>query len=207
MTVSRLILAAAALALLTAAKDDSQRTYRWVDDQGVVHYGDVVPPEYADKKKQVLNEQGVTVDVLEGRKTEEELAEEARIAAEEERRMRRRRADQALLATYLSVEEIELHRERRLALLDAQSRVTELYLGNLRRRLESLMEEASGYQPYSEDPEAEMIPADLSEDIAETRARIERYEGRLAESESQADTISARFEADIDRFRALKGLN
>lgn len=207
MTAPRLILAAAALALLTAAKDDSQRTYRWVDDQGVVHYGDVVPPEYADKKKQVLNEQGVTVDVLEGRKTEEELAEEARIAAEEERRMRRRRADQALLATYLSVEEIELHRERRLALLDAQSRVTELYLGNLRRRLESLMEEASGYQPYSEDPEAEMIPADLSEDIAETRARIERYEGRLAESESQADTISARFEADIDRFRALKGLN
>lgn len=207
MTVSRLILAAAALALLTAAKDDSQRTYRWVDDQGVVHYGDVVPPEYADKKKQVLNEQGVTVDVLEGRKTEEELAEEARIAAEEERKMRRRRADQALLATYLSVEEIELHRERRLALLDAQSRVTELYLGNLRRRLESLMEEASGYQPYSENPEAEMIPADLSEDIAETRARIERYEGRLAESESQADMISARFEADIDRFRALKGLN
>ncbi|MDH3551543.1 MAG: DUF4124 domain-containing protein [Gammaproteobacteria bacterium] len=34
-------------------------TYRWVDDEGVVHFGDRIPPEYAEKPKQVLNDQGI----------------------------------------------------------------------------------------------------------------------------------------------------
>ena len=65
------------------------------------------------------------------------------------------RADQALLATYLSVEEIVMHRDRRVELFQAQSRVTELYLRNLERRLTKLRSaRPKSYQPYSEDPDA-----------------------------------------------------
>ena len=41
------------------------------------------------------------------------------------------RADRALLATYQNVDEIVMHRDRRVELFQAQSRVTELYLRNL----------------------------------------------------------------------------
>ena len=57
-----------------------------------------------------------------------------------------KRQDQALLATYLSVDEIIMHRDRRVELFQAQSRVTELYLRNLQRRLDNLRSEASRFQ-------------------------------------------------------------
>ena len=40
---------ALALPLTAAAADNekSSRTYRWVDNKGVVHYGDSIPPEFA----------------------------------------------------------------------------------------------------------------------------------------------------------------
>ena len=58
-----------------------------------------------------------------------------------------------------------MHRDRRIELFQEQARVTELYLRNLQRRMDSLLEEASGYQPYSDDPDAPIIDPDLANDI------------------------------------------
>jgi len=188
-----------------AAQD--HKLYRWVDEDGIVHYGDSVPAEYAEVERQVLNEQGVTVDVLQAKKTEEELAEEARL---DELRMEaelQRRRDQALLATYLTIDEIIMHRDRRIELFQAQARVTELYLRNLQRRMDSLLEEASGYQPYSDDPDAPIIDPDLANDIATTKETIVRHEQNLRKFRDDEQNIVARFDGDIDRFKKLKGLN
>lgn len=195
------------LAAGTAVSADEKKLYRWVDADGVVHYGDSVPAEFADNEKQVLNDAGITVDVLRGKKTPEELAEEKRQLELEQQRELQRRADKALLATYLSIDEIEMHRDRRVELFQAQARVTELYLRNLQRRLDSLEEEAANYRPYSEDPDAPMIKQDLAEDLNETRATIERHEVNLQRFRKDEDSIVARFDNDIDRFKALKGLN
>jgi len=195
------------LAAGSAGAADDKKLYRWVDADGVVHYGDSVPAEFADNEKQVLNDAGITVDVLRGKKTPEELAEEKRQRELEQERELQRRADKALLATYLSIDEIEMHRDRRVELFQAQARVTELYLRNLQRRLESLEKEAANYRPYSEDPDAPMINPDLAADLNETRATIQRHENNLQRFQKDEDNIVARFDSDIDRFKALKGLN
>ncbi|MGB5354123.1 MAG: DUF4124 domain-containing protein [Woeseia sp.] len=184
-----------------------QKLYRWVDKEGVVHYGDSIPAEYAEIEKQVLNDAGVTVDVLRGKKTAEERAEEARQEQVAMERELQRRADQALLATYLSVDEIMLHRDRRVELFQAQARVTELYLRNLQRRYHSLMQEASTFQPYSSDPDAPMIDRDLAEEINEARETITRHESNLERFRNDEQQIVARFDNDIGRFKQLKGLN
>jgi hypothetical protein len=92
-----LLTAVAALLMLSqgvsAAQD--QKLYRWVDKEGTVHYGDSIPAEYAEVEKQVVNEHGVTLDVLRGKKTEEEIAAEKRaeeVRAERELRRRTRRS-------------------------------------------------------------------------------------------------------------------
>jgi hypothetical protein len=196
-----------ALAPPAASAEQEQKLYRWVDEQGIIHYGDSVPAEYADADKQILNEHGITVDVVRGKKTAEELAEEQRLQKLEAERERQRRQDRALLATYLSVEEIILHRDRRVELFQAQARVTELYLRNLETRLEKLQQLASRYRPYSEDPDAEMIDPALSADIAETRDTIVRHRENLERFKEDEKSIVASFNGDIDRFKALKGLN
>ncbi len=181
--------------------------FRWVDENGVVHYGDSVPPEYADVEKQVLNHHGVTVAVVRGKKTAEEIAEENRIAEVRRQENLQRRQDQALLATYLSVDEIIMHRDRRVELFQAQSRVTELYLRNMMRRMATLREEASKFRPYSEDPEAQMIDPELAEDILVTKATIKRHQANLARFREDEQNIVARFDGDIGRFKSLKGIN
>lgn len=195
------------LAAGPAASQQAQKLYRWVDGDGVVHFGDSVPAEYAELERQVINSHGITVDVLQAKKTEEELAEERRLAEIRKQVELQRRADQALLATYLTVDEIVMHRDRRVELFQAQARVTELYLKNLQRRMDSLREEASRYHPYSEDPNAPEIDQDLAVDLASTRETIERHEENLQRFHDDERNIVARFDGDIDRFRELKGLN
>ena len=186
---------------------DEPKLYRWVDQDGVVHYGDSIPAEYAEVDKEVLNEHGVTLNVMRGKKSEEELAEERRQAEREAELELQRRQDRALLATYLSVDEIIMHRDRRVELFQAQSRVTELYLRNLKKRLDSLEGEAARYHPYSEDEDAEMIDPALAADIATTRATIERHEDNLRRFREDEERIVARFDGDITRFKTLKGLD
>jgi hypothetical protein len=190
---------------VAAAQDP--KLYRWVDDEGIVHYGDSIPAEYAELERQVINEHGITVGVMHAKKTEEELAEDARLEELRVEAELQRRQDQALLATYLTIDEIVMHRDRRVELFQAQARVTELYLRNLQRRLSTLRDEASKFRPYSDDPEAPMIDPDLADDIQATKATIARHEENLRKFEADEQNIVARFDGDIDRFKKLKGLN
>lgn len=197
-----------ALALLIplVASAEETRVYRWVDDAGQVHYGDSIPAMYSELPKQILNQRGITIGLLAGKKSEEQI-EADRI--EEERRVvvaLQQRADQALLATYLTVEEILMHRDRRVELFQAQSRVTELYLSNLTRRLENLRGEASNFLPYSENPDAPMIALDLADDLRVTKETIARHERNLRRFQADEQQIVARFDGDISRFKLLKGI-
>jgi hypothetical protein len=195
------------LPLATTAGADDQKTFRWVDKEGAIHYGDKIPAEFAEMEKQILNEHGVTVDTLRGKRTAEEIAEEKRQELMAREIEVQRRQDMALLATYMSVEEILMHRDRRIELFQAQSRVTELYLKNLELRLDKLMTHAQQFQPYSEDTEAPMIDPDLSNDIATTKETIERHENNLDRFVGDEHDIVERFEIDINRFRKIKGLD
>ena len=197
-----------ALALLIplVASAEETRVYRWVDDVGQVHYGDSIPAMYSELPKQILNQRGITIGLLAGKKSEEQI-EADRI--EEKRRVvvaLQQRADQALLATYLTVEEILMHRDRRVELFQAQSRVTELYLSNLTRRLENLRGEASNFLPYSENPDAPMIALDLADDLRVTKETIARHERNLRRFQADEQQIVARFDGDISRFKLLKGI-
>ncbi len=165
------------LLALAAAGVSAQPVYKWTDKDGTVHFGNSVPPEYADQ-------------VFENRVPPEDPAE----VAERERR----EADKVLLRTYLSVEEIENLRDERLSLLQSDDRLTRRYLDNLERQLEAL--EAAAARG-SEDA------VRLDADIAETRRKIAAYEGKLADSEQKQAQIRAEFDADIARFRQLTAAN
>ena len=194
------------VAPLAAMAGQTDRVYKWVDEDGQIHYGDSVPAQYSELPKQVLNEHAVKVQDIEGRKTDEQRAAERAAAELEMQKELQARADQALLATYLSVEEIVMHRDRRVELFQAQSRVTELYLRNLERRLTKLKRDAAKYRPYSEDPDAPLIDPGLVADINETQDTIARHQQNLLKFQEDERMMVARFEGDINRFKTLKGV-
>ena len=208
MRTSVTLFLAATLAL--AAASHAQRpAYKWVDKNGVVQYGDRIPPEYANADRDVLNSQGVRVASEQGELTAEERAKQERLAieAEAERQAQAEvsRRDRMLLDTYVTVAEIEDLRDRRLELIESQIKVTELYLGNLRERLVALQAEASAYKPYTTNADAPQIPADLQLELTRTAASINLYEQTLVRTRQDQEALRVAFDGDIARFRKLKG--
>ena len=208
--VALVLIAALALPSSGSAQSrDGTRLYKWVDKNGVVHYGDSVPPEYANIDRNVLNDQGVRVGFEEGEITPEERAIlDQRKAADEQRRQAAldvARRDRMLLAAYTTVSDIEDLRDRRIELIESQIKVTELYLGNLRKRLVALQEEASAFKPYTTKPDAPQIPENLALDISRTAGSINTFEERLSRARADQRALRVSFENDIARFKELKG--
>jgi hypothetical protein len=191
---------------LAGSHAEAQRIRRWVDDNGVVHYGDRVPPEFASRDRDVLNDQAIAVGFEEGEVTDEERAELARIAAEEavvrQRQEEAARRDRMLLDTYLTVADIEQLRDRRIELLESQIKVTEQYLANLRKRLVQLERESERYQ--SGEDEGAGLPPELALELTRTAASISLYEENLNRTRLEQDSLRQAFAADIDRFVELK---
>jgi len=184
------------------------KLYRWVDANGAVHYSDSIPPEQASRDRTLLNKEGVKVGFEQGEITAEERAEMERSKAVLEEAQRAKaevqRRDRMLLETYLTVADIEDLRDRRLELLESQIKVTEAYLGNLRKKLETLQTEAGRFKPYATDEKAPNIPEGLATEMAHTKSSIGSYEQTLARTRSDQETLRASFDKDIARFKQLK---
>ena len=191
------------------SRSDGPRLYKWTDRNGVVQYGDKIPPEYANVDRSVLNDQGVRVGFEEGEITAEERAvidaRERALEADRVAKADTARRDRMLLDTYLSVSDIEDLRNRRLELLESQIKVTELYLGNLRKRLVGLQAEASDFKPYTTRSDAPQVPENLALDIRRTTASISLYEQTLSRTRADQEALRSSFDEDIARFRELKG--
>ncbi len=213
LRLGAILLVVAAFVLPSTAsaqsRNEGTRLYKWTDRNGVVQYGDKIPPEYANVDRNVLNDQGVHVGFEEGEITAEERAviqaRERALEAERLNKAETARRDRMLLDTYLSVSDIEDLRDRRLELLESQIKVTELYLGNLRKRLVGLQAEASDFKPYTTRPDAPQVPENLALDIRRTTASISLYEQTLSRTRSDQQALRVSFDEDIARFRELKG--
>ena len=206
-----LVVAASALPSIGSAQQHSQgpKLYKWTDANGVVHYDQTVPPEYANRDREVLNNQGVRVGSEEGEITAEEraAAEERETRAEADRKAKEdiARHDRMLLETYISVADIEDLRNRRLELIESQIKLLEVYLGNQRKKLVGLQSEASNFKPYSTREDAPQIPENLARDMSQTTASIAQYEETLARQRATQAELKSSFNDDIARFRELKG--
>lgn len=188
---------------LSITSAEAARLFKWVDENGKVHYGDKVPPQYAKEERKVLNEQGVEVDTLEAAKTPEQIAEEKRLAEqrriEEKRKAEQLAHDRMLLATFTTEDDMILTRDGKIAAIDSIIRVT-------RGRIENIEESLNGYTRQAANLEraGKPIPETLHEQIRGARAQIQRYMDYIASKRKEQEDIRQQFEADIRRFRELK---
>lgn len=188
------------------AEAQGKKVYRWVDDKGQVHYGDSIPPEYANQDSEVLNRQGVAVSRIEGNETPEEAKARKEFEQKQKDLAQQRQRDRVLLQTYLSVQEIEALRDRRLDLIDSQIRVQQQYLSQLRLKHGQQLSQAAKYKPYSKDPAAQPVPPDVAADITRSETDIRTQQANLQKKVADRKALQAQFERDIARYKELKGI-
>ncbi|MEO7208424.1 MAG: DUF4124 domain-containing protein [Steroidobacteraceae bacterium] len=175
--------------------------YKWVDKDGLTHYGDHVPPEYASQEQHILNSQGYEIKHLDAQKSADQAAAEEQLKQDAQQRQLR---DRNLLSTYASVQEIERLRDQRLTLLADQIKVTNQFLDTLNGRMEKMRADIMRFRPYSSDPKAPSMPDQLAEDLVRLTSDVRTQEQNLKQKRSEESTMSIQFESDIDRFKELK---
>jgi hypothetical protein len=178
-----------------------KQTYKWVDENGVTHYGDRVPAEYSQREQTILNKQGVVV-----RKKLAEMSpkEAAEYAAQQKEEARRKQHDMFLISTYPSVAEIENVRDARLDQINGQIVAAEAYISSLTTRVDGLKQRSLNYAPYNTKAGARRMPDDLAEEMVRAMSELRTQDSALNAKKTEFKTVQAQFQADIERFKELR---
>jgi hypothetical protein len=175
--------------------------YKWVDKDGVTHYGDRVPPEYASQEQHILNSRGYEISHLDAQRSAEQMATDEQRKVEAQQSQLR---DKNLLNTYASVQEIERLRDQRVQLVADQIKVTSQFLETLNGRMKKMRADTMRFKPYSDDPKAPPMPDQMAEDLVRLTTDMRTQQQNLEQKRAEESSMSIQFESDIDRFKELK---
>ena len=193
----------ALIAGITFSLPVAAKMYKWVDDKGTTHYGETIPPEYANKDRAVLNKEGRVVKKEEVLTPEEirakELAE-AKKRSDEELAQEFKRRDKALLNTYSNEKEIDLARDRNLLQIEAR-------IDSINAQIKKANEKLAGFQKESDSftKANKALPATLQEDLQYSQSRLTKLQQDLEKYQAEKATLDTRYNADKARYRELTG--
>jgi hypothetical protein len=189
-----------AVPLARAADSSGHQSFSWVDKNGERHYGDSVPPEYAQSERRVLNNEGVEVQRVGAEKNAQQLAEQRKHDQEVQARAQH---DGFLMTTYTSTKDIERLRDERLDQLNGQITAANAYIDSLDARLKTLQERAMHFKPYNTKADARRMPDDLAEELVRTSNEARTQRKSLDRRHQEVVTVRTQFDADISRYREL----
>ena len=181
------------------------KLYRWVDENGNVHYSDKVPAEHAQHARSQLDNRGLEVRHINAAKTPEELAKEAelkRLKAEKKRLIAEQRArDNVLLRTFRSEDDILMTRDGKLSSLDNSIQIIRTNIRRLKLRLADMQKRAANQERGGKSVSKEML-----RDIESTRKQLKDAYTSVIKREQDKQVITEQYAADLARFRALRNL-
>ncbi len=172
------------------------KMYKWVDDKGRTHYSEVIPPEYANKDRQILNKSGVVIKTQDVLTPEEKRAREVeakKTSDVDESAREQKLHDKSLTDTYSNVNEIELSRSRSIQQIDARIDSLNSQLKPAKRNLEKIQNDA----PVNGKAGTPALQS-AQDHVNALQADIEKYK-------AERTTVNERFDADKARYQELTG--
>ena len=165
----------------------SNKIMKWVDERGVTHYGDTVPPQYAGKQSSI-NPHGQQAELAQ-KPTTEGISKES----EQNRR------DRTLQAVFSSEQEIDLARERNMQMDQAMLDSLEQHKINATTRLHELDQTQSSYTKRGKP-----VPDEIKADHKTAALHLDRINEQITERKQHMDATRQRFDNDKKRFIELK---
>lgn len=199
--------------LVDAGPKKEQKVYRWVDENGEVHYTQTLPPDFQDKTHDVLDEQGIVraegeslVPPPPKPKVEEEepgelprdssgLKRPKPLHSEEEKQAK---MDRFLLLRYDSEQEIEDAMTVEIKQLEYDRRLMQKSRDSMLQAYRGQVKQAANRQRSGVDVDQEAIAS-----IMGLQARLEVNSGSLASLQAREEDIRQNFGKEMERYRYL----
>lgn len=193
----------AVLILALASPAVAGRYKCWTNDEGVRECGQSVPPEYSQQRIEVLNDQGVVIDVEEPAKTPEQLEAEKQAAEqrrqEEQKEAEQQRRDRVLLNTFTTERDLKLYYQDKTAAIQSLIDITRASNEALREKLGDLQKQAANQERRGQE-----LSQNLLDQMELVKRQIANNKTIMAEKAQELDSLKQQYEAELARFRKLK---
>lgn len=181
------------------------KLYKWVDDQGMVHFSDKIPPKDIKREHSELDNKGIETKSVAAVKTPEEIATEKHqqeLKAKQDKLAKEQaERDRILLDTYGSEEEIVAARDRQLATMEATNKLTMGSIDNLTQKLDDQKKRAADYERQGQE-----IPQEVRDKINDIKQDIEQHRAMFKAKQEEEEKLKTKYQGYIDRFRELKNI-
>ena len=176
--------------------------YRWVDENGAVHYGDKVPAKYLKKEHDELNEQGTTVKKHDRAMTANEKAEKNRQEAERKRLENEKRAqalrDRVLTDTYTTERDLVAARDARLDAIDSQLRLSKDIIESSKVKVTKTAQLIKRIKESGK-----MVPEVTYVKLEREKLQLATQQGVQQGHQIKREEVIEQFNGYIERFREL----
>ena len=189
----------------------AQPLYKWVDDDGIIRYGDVLPSDRIGKAYQLIAPDGRVLKTQQAAKSPEEIRQlraerrrrerEERIQAEVAARMAaiQEHHDNVLLMTFTSEEEIKIAKDERLDVINS---VIELLSKNIQTEKAKLEREEKLAKKLYTDKGLE-IPGGQAQKIEYFSEKVLSKQQHLSQKLEEREKIKQQYQRDLVRYREL----
>ncbi len=192
--------AVALVAVIFAGTVAAAGTYKWTDEQGVVHYSDKAPAEAPTKGATVLDKQGRQVKKIDPPLTPEQI----KTKADDEERQRalakgkddQARKDKALMQSYTSEDEIDIARNRGISTIESQIKSAQDYSADLMRRQKAIAKQKATYS-------GKPIPIELERESSAVDAELSRQTILIRQKQEELGLATAKYDTIKQRWRQI----
>jgi len=205
-----LVLSGLAVAAVVNAAD----VYRWVDENGEVHYSETLPPNFEDKGHDILNERGIVTDedmsltppAPEDVPEEEQLKELPRDSSGMQRAKQlysdaemQRRMDNFLMLRYSSQQEIKDAMNVEIKQLAYDRRLLQTTRESMEKSYRGQVRQAANKQRAGQ-----QVPKKSYLAIDDLQTKLSENGQSLAYLEERELQIRAEFQKQLDRYQFLE---
>ncbi|HQW63278.1 MAG TPA: DUF4124 domain-containing protein [Pseudomonadota bacterium] len=189
------------LALL-ASGEAAAKIYKCRNAKGEIYYSQTYNAANCAGGGAQLNEQGLAIKQIERQKSAEEIAaekaEKERLAEQQRQADAAKQADQVLVMSYASAEDLERAHAQELQVIDTSIATTELQVHSQERSLAELLASAAEAERAGR-----AVPDAVATGIARVRKQIEDQNAFIARKEAEKEGVNRDFEAKLARYKEL----
>ncbi|MGM0564747.1 MAG: DUF4124 domain-containing protein [Pseudomonadota bacterium] len=183
--------------------------YKWVDEDGNVHYSDRMPPDQVTDQHSEIDESGAELRRVDRARTQEEIeaersaaeAEAERKAEEKARAEAQARKDRILLDTFTTLRDIELLREDRLSAIESNIKLTQTYNEQIADKMARTEQKIERIEKAGNP-----VPDNLRKQLERSQRQLRENEAYIARQIKDRKALNEQFDRDVARFRELKDL-
>lgn len=179
------------------------KMYKWLDENGQMHFGDRIPAKYQVKKHEELNERGMTMKHQEAAKTAEQKEEEKRLEKKQKHAeflaQKERKRDRVLLDTYTTERDLIVARDSRLEAVGSQIQLAESIIKDSNAKIETMEQQVARVKASNRD-----VPPKLFKRIENEKQQVEVQSKVMEKHKERRDDIATQFNGYIERFNTLK---